>query len=73
MPIIQDRRTFLAGLTAAGGAGLFGASTPAWAEPPPETAAARFVDFRGAGCIAPQYIAEGLLQGEGFTTSATYP
>ena len=45
---------------------------PALAEPPPETATARFVDFPGGVCIAPQYIAEGLLRGEGFTDFRSY-
>ena len=73
MPIVQDRRTFVAGLAAAGTAGLIGTSTPAWAEPPPETSTARFADFTGGSCIAPQYIAEGLLRGEGFTDFSYVP
>jgi NitT/TauT family transport system substrate-binding protein len=65
MQIMQTRRRFLAGAATAGA--LFGTSRPAHAEPPPETATVRFVDFPGGGCIAPQYVAEGLLRGEGFT------
>jgi len=39
--------------------------TSAFAEPPPETATIRLY---GAGlCIAPLYVAEELLRGEGFT------
>ena len=45
---------------------MFGAGR-ALAEAAPETPTARFADFPGGGCIAPQYIAEGLLRGEGFT------
>ena len=63
----KNRRTFLAGAASVGAAGLLGTSTPAWAEPPPETATARFADFPGASCVAPQYIAETLLRAEGFT------
>ena len=47
MQIIQSRRRFLAGLTAAGGAGLIGASTPAWAEPRPETTSVRLPRWIG--------------------------
>jgi len=65
MQIIQDRRTFLAGLTAAGTAGLIGTSAPAWAEPPPETATIRLPAVPAA-CMAPLYLAKDLLLGEGF-------
>ncbi|CAH2395774.1 twin-arginine translocation signal domain-containing protein [Mesorhizobium ventifaucium] len=41
MQIIQSRRRFLAGLSAAGAVGLVGAATPASAEPPPETSRIR--------------------------------
>lgn len=64
MPITLNRRHILAGLPALV-AGLH--ATPGNAEPPPETRTVRFVDFPGGGCIAPQYVAEGLLRGEGFT------
>ena len=54
MQIIQNRRTFLAGLSAAGAAGLIGTSKPAWAEPPPETTKVRFpVFFNVSDCQAP--------------------
>ncbi len=36
------------------------------AEPPPETTRLRFFKFPGI-CLAPQYVAEGLLRAEGFT------
>ncbi|MDR6667949.1 ABC transporter substrate-binding protein [Rhizobium sp. 1399] len=66
MQIIQNRRNFLAGLTAAGAAGLMGAATPAVAEPPPETGRIRLSKNSGI-CLAPQYVAEDLLYAEGFT------
>ena len=68
MQIIQNRRTFLAGLSAAGGAGLIGTSTPAWAEPPPETTTVRLPRWiGGAYCWAGLYLAGELLRAEGFT------
>ena len=68
MQIIQNRRTFLAGLSAAGGAGLIGTSTPAWAEPPPETTSVRLPRYvGGAYCWAGLYLAGELLRAEGFT------
>jgi NitT/TauT family transport system substrate-binding protein len=61
------RRRFLDGLTVVGTAGLLG-WRPQWvaAEPPPETTTLR-LDKRVNICIAPQYVAEALLQSEGFT------
>ena len=41
MQIIQNRRSFLAGAASAGAAGLLGTTTPARAEPPPETTTIR--------------------------------
>jgi NitT/TauT family transport system substrate-binding protein len=35
-------------------------------EPPPETKSVRFTTYPAA-CIAPQWVAEELLRGEGFT------
>lgn len=68
MQIIQNRRRFLAGLTAAGGAGLIGTSRSAWAEPPPETTSIRLPRYvGGAYCWAGVYIAGELLRAEGFT------
>ena len=60
-----DRRTFLTGLTAAGG---FAALTPGStaAEPPPETGTIR-VSSSVAICTAPQLVSEDLLRAEGFT------
>jgi NitT/TauT family transport system substrate-binding protein len=61
------RRELLRGLAATGSAGLLGV-TPrgAAAEPPPETTTLR-LDQRPSLCAAPQYIAQDLLRGEGFT------
>ena len=62
-----SRRQFLGGLTLAGTAGLLGLHPRAVsAEPPPETTRLRLVQIPGI-CIAPEYVAEELLQGEGFT------
>src|SRR5689334_154379 len=68
MYIIQSRRRFLAGLAAAGAAGLIGAPSSARAEPPPETTTVRlprYLDDDG-GCWAALYIAGELLSAEGF-------
>jgi NitT/TauT family transport system substrate-binding protein len=62
-----NRRQFVARLTLAGTAGLLGLRPgEAAAEPPPETPRLRLYKFPGI-CLAPQYVAEGLLQAEGFT------
>ena len=45
MQIIQNRRRFLAGLSAARRRGLLGAGRALAAEPPPETPTARFARF----------------------------
>jgi NitT/TauT family transport system substrate-binding protein len=37
------------------------------AEPPPEVTQLRFIAQRGSICVAPKYVAEALLQAEGFT------
>src|SRR5215813_8700678 len=62
-----SRRRFLRGVTLVGTAGLLGVHPrPVAAEPPPETTRLRLV--RGPGlCVAPEYVAEELLHGEGFT------
>jgi NitT/TauT family transport system substrate-binding protein len=60
------RRAFLNGLAAAGAGSLVGARSAFPAEPPPETT--RIVLLQTASmCQAPQYVAEDLLRGEGFT------
>ena len=62
-----SRRQFLGGLTLAGTAGLLTMrAAPVGAEPPPETPRLRLYKYPGI-CLAPQYIAEGLLRAEGFT------
>jgi len=62
-----NRREFVRGVTLAGTASLLGvASRSVAAEPPPETTRLRLVNMTGI-CIAPQYVAETLLEGEGFT------
>jgi NitT/TauT family transport system substrate-binding protein len=59
-----SRRAFLGALAAAGVTGML--ATDASAEPPPETATLKLAQF-GSLCISPQYVAEELLRGEGFT------
>jgi len=62
-----DRRTFLRSTTLAGTAGLVGLRPHrALAEPPPETKRVRLTN-RPSLCEAPNYVAEELLRGEGFT------
>src|SRR5690348_1281846 len=62
-----SRRKFMGGLTLAGAGRLLGLDPrPAAAEPPPETTKIRLVRIPGI-CIAPQYVADDLLRGEGFT------
>jgi NitT/TauT family transport system substrate-binding protein len=61
------RRRFLGGLTLAGTAGLLGLhARRVAAEPPPETTTIRWLRSP-AICVAPYYVAEELLHGEGFT------
>jgi NitT/TauT family transport system substrate-binding protein len=61
------RRRFLGGLTVAGMVGCLGL-TPRWvaAAPPPETTTIKLLQNPGI-CFAPQFVAEALLQAEGFT------
>ena len=62
-----SRRQFLGGLTLAGTTGFLGLpSEPVAAEPLPETTKLALAQVTGL-CVAPQYVAEELLQGEGFT------
>ena len=64
-----SRRRFLGGLTLAGTVGLLGVyPRPVAAEPPPEVTTLRLTASKPGGiCIAPKYVAEALLQTEGFT------
>jgi NitT/TauT family transport system substrate-binding protein len=66
MQILQSRRDFLAGLSAAGAAGLLGARGSLAAEGRPEATTIRIGKIPGL-CIAPQYVANELLRAEGFT------
>ena len=66
MGITQSRRQFLTALSLAGAARLVGAPVALAAEGPLETTKVRFVKIPGI-CNAPQYVAEELLQAEGFT------
>jgi NitT/TauT family transport system substrate-binding protein len=59
------RRDFIAGASALSAASVLGISSPAAADPPPETRKLRLYRYP-AVCIAPQYIAEVLLRAEGF-------
>ena len=63
-----SRRRFLGRLTLAGTVGLLGLRPgQGAAEPPPETTRIRLVRSPSGICVAPEYVAEALLQGEGFT------
>ena len=66
MQIIQSRRHFLAGLSAAGAAGVLGARGALADEAPPETTTIR-LSFTTSICFAPLDVAEQLLRAYGFT------
>src|ERR1700751_618615 len=66
MPVTQSRRQFLTPLSLAAAARLALAPAARAAEGPLETTTVRFVKIPGI-CNAPQYVAEELLQAEGFT------
>jgi NitT/TauT family transport system substrate-binding protein len=62
-----SRRQFVRGLTWMGTAGLLRlTSSPAAAEPSPETTRIRLSKVPSV-CVAPQYVAEEFLRSEGFT------
>ena len=62
-----SRRRLLGGVTLAWMAGLLGVRPrPVAAEPPPETTRLRLGRILGI-CVAPYFVAEELLPGEGFT------
>jgi NitT/TauT family transport system substrate-binding protein len=68
---MRTRRHFLAGAAGTVGAGVLGLpSRRAEAEPPPETTTLR-IGHSPSLCAAPQFVAEELLRGEGFS-SITY-
>ena len=61
-----SRRRFLRDVSVAGAAGVLGfGRTASGAEPPPETSRIRLGKVPSI-CLAPQYVAEELLRGEGF-------
>jgi NitT/TauT family transport system substrate-binding protein len=66
MQIIQSRRDFLAGLSAASAASLLGSQASLADEAPPEVTTIR-LRKSSAICVAPRYIAGDLLRTEGFT------
>jgi NitT/TauT family transport system substrate-binding protein len=66
MQIIQSRRDFLAGLSAAGAAGILGGRRALAAEGPLETTTIR-LSYNTAICFAPMDVAEAFLRTEGFT------
>jgi NitT/TauT family transport system substrate-binding protein len=66
MQIMQSRRDFLAGLSAASAVSALGARAPLADEGPPETTTIRLVSYPNI-CGAPQFIAEELLRLERFT------
>jgi len=66
MPVTQSRRQFLTTLSLVAAARLAGAPAARAAEGPLETTGVRFVKIPSI-CNAPQYVAEDLLQAEGFS------
>jgi NitT/TauT family transport system substrate-binding protein len=66
MQLIQTRRDFLASASLATAAGVFGARAPLADEGPPEVTILRLRRDPSI-CVAPWYLAEDLLRGEGFT------
>ena len=66
MPVMQDRRRFLATLSSTAAAGLLDAPNVLGQEAPLETTPIRLYEWTSV-CIAPQFVAEELLKAEGFT------
>jgi NitT/TauT family transport system substrate-binding protein len=66
MPINHTRRRFISTLALAAAAGPIDPLPAFAAEGALETTTVRLLKFPGI-CIAPQYVAEELLRGEGFT------
>jgi NitT/TauT family transport system substrate-binding protein len=67
MPTLQTRRRVLAGMSAAGAAGLLRGGPVRAAQGPPEVTKLRLLKLNPGICIAPQYVADELLHAEGFT------
>ena len=66
MPVMQDRRRFLATLSSTAAASLLDVPNVLGQEAPLETTRIRLYDWSSV-CIAPQFVAEELLRSEGFT------
>lgn len=66
MPILQDRRRFLATLASASAASVIGAGHSQAQEGPLETTSIR-LSKNSSICVAPQFVADELLRAEGFT------
>jgi NitT/TauT family transport system substrate-binding protein len=66
MPILQNRRRFLATLSSAGAASVMGATHSSAQDGPPETTTVRLGKAPGI-CVAPLYVGDELLRAEGFT------
>ncbi|TJU87449.1 MAG: ABC transporter substrate-binding protein [Mesorhizobium sp.] len=68
MQIIQNRRTFLVGLSAAGGAGFLKVRPSNADEPPPETTTVRLGRWNNAAyCWGAVYLAGELMRADGLT------
>jgi NitT/TauT family transport system substrate-binding protein len=72
MQTSQDRRRFLATLTATAAAGLIGPANSQSPDGPLETTKVRIGKIAGI-CIVPQYVADELLRAEGFTDISYVP
>jgi NitT/TauT family transport system substrate-binding protein len=66
MSVIQSRRGFLSGLSAAAASASFGTTGPSLAEEPPEVTTIRLPKTFRAVCEAPKNVAVDLLHAEGF-------
>ena len=62
----QTRRDLLGTLSSAAAVGVMGSETTSAQEAPPEVTTIRLAKLPGL-CIAPEYVAEGLLKIEGFS------
>jgi len=66
MPLMQNRRQFLASASFGAAASVMGPGRPFAGEGPPEVTTVHLAKIPGI-CIAPQYLAEELLRAEGLT------